>query len=268
MPPSPPQILLIWCCIPSPKRNGERAQHLFHNIFRIPHCYLIEGCTSTRISQPHTFPVHLRANRNTAHLLAAIPYPATLRPAESSYSEPTPFRPPTKITMFNLFAFTILLVASCASAHMSVTPAEVTPGGRATYAITISHDCGTDTIGTSNFTIAVPKGFVSVTVEDTPGWHTIIHKYKHKNVTIGTSSYNESVSAVEFHGFLPDGYYKSFGIKARAPMAKVGTKFWWSGFQDCHAKGTPLKWMSIPSEEDPSPRRPARATIIVAEEKK
>lgn len=168
--------------------------------------------------------------------------------------------------MFRCGIVALLVLAGVASAHMSVTPAEITPGGRATFALTISHDCGTDTIGTSNFTVAVPKGFVSVTVEDTPGWHTIIHKYMHDTVTIGTSTYNESVSSVEFHGFLPDGYYKSFGIKARAPMADVGTKFWWSGYQDCHAKGTPIAWMEIPSEEDPSPRRPARATVIVAPE--
>lgn len=176
------------------------------------------------------------------------------------------FRATSCSTMSHLSVITVLLLTGITSAHMGVSPTEITPGGRETFAITISHDCGTDTIGTSNFTVAIPKGFVSVTVEDTPGWHTIIHKYQHETIAIGSSTYNESVSSVEFHGFLPDGYYKSFGIKARAPLADVGTQFWWSGFQDCHAKGTPIAWMEIPSEEDPRPRRPARATVIVDED--
>lgn len=158
-------------------------------------------------------------------------------------------------------------VLAVSFAHMGVSPSITTPGGRETYGITISHDCGTDTVGTSNFTIVIPDGFVSVTVEYDTEWHTVIHeKVLDPPVVIGSSTYNTSVAAVEFHGFLPDGYYKTFGIKARAPSAEVGTQFWWMGYQECHGDGTDIAWATIPSDEDPNPRRPARATTIVSED--
>jgi Domain of unkown function (DUF1775) len=75
------------------------------------------------------------------------------------------------------YSISVALLASVAVAHMVVMPEEISPGGRQTFGVTISHDCGDDTLGTTNFTVEVPRGLLSVKVEDLPGWHVIIHKY-------------------------------------------------------------------------------------------
>lgn len=157
------------------------------------------------------------------------------------------------------------VVMSVADAHMSVSPSEISPGGRATFGLSISHDCGTDTIGTTNFTIGVAEGLVSIKVEDTQGWHVIIHKKDlEPPITMGTHQHNETIHSVEFHGFLGDDRYKTFGIKAQAiDTLEVGSKIYWHGYQECHGDGTPIAWATIPSEEDPKPRRPAVPTMIV-----
>lgn len=161
----------------------------------------------------------------------------------------------------------MVVVISVVDAHMSVTPSEISPGGRATFGLSISHDCGDDTLGTTNFTVGVPEGLVSIKVEDTQGWHIIMHKaHMDPPVTVGTHEYNETIHSVEFHGFLADDMYKTFGIKAQAiETLKVGSEIYWSGYQECHGDGTPIAWATIPSEEDPDPKRPAVATKIVEE---
>jgi uncharacterized protein YcnI len=166
------------------------------------------------------------------------------------------------------YSISVALLASVAVAHMVVMPEEISPGGRQTFGVTISHDCGDDTLGTTNFTVEVPRGLLSVKVEDLPGWHVIIHKYTVRvsstsrpraaavhfahslnrraaaywptnsvfqlehPVTLGKTTHNESIHAVEFHGFLADDRYKTFGIKAQAPEdAEVGTNYYWNGYQ-------------------------------------
>lgn len=78
--------------------------------------------------------------------------------------------------MSALTLLAVLATATLAAAHMGVSPKTITPGGRATVSVTISHDCGTGTVGTSNFTIVIPDRFVSVKVEQTDGWRVIIHE--------------------------------------------------------------------------------------------
>lgn len=176
---------------------------------------------------------------------------------------------PTPCTRMAALAagLTVAALFSSATAHMSLSPSEVTPGGRITMGLTISHDCGTDTVGTSNFTIGVPEGMMSIKVEDTPGWHVVINKVTlDPPITMGSTTHNETIRSIEFHGFLQDDYYKTFGIKAQAlDTLEVGTELWFSGYQECHGDGTPIAWATIPSEEDANPQRPARAVTVVAE---
>jgi uncharacterized protein YcnI len=156
---------------------------------------------------------------------------------------------------------------SAVAAHMSVTPAEITPGGREAFGLTISHDCGTDAIGTTNFTIGVPEGLVSVKVEDTPGWHAILHKVPlDPPVVMGTTQHNETVISIEFHGFLPEDFYKTFGVRVQAlDTLEVGATLYWSGYQECHGEEETIAWATIPSDSDPEPRYPAVPITVVAD---
>jgi uncharacterized protein YcnI/phosphohistidine phosphatase SixA len=163
----------------------------------------------------------------------------------------------------------ILLVfafATGAMAHMTVTPAEIKAAGRATFSVAIAHDCGDDTSGTSNFTLVIPDGLYAVTVEQDAMWYTIIDKVQlSPPVTIGSTTYNETVRSIQFQGFLPDGYYKIYGIKAQSAMLPNGTILYWKGYQECHGRGKPIAWDQLPTPDNPKPRYPAVPLVIIGD---
>lgn len=166
-----------------------------------------------------------------------------------------------------LWSVTMSVLLFIVGAHMSVTPEKIAPGGRETFTFSISHDCGEDTLGTSNFTIVVPDGLYSVKVEQIPNWHVLIHsKNLSEPVKVGSMVYNDTVTAVEFHGFLADGFYKNFGLKAQAGELENGTKLYWKGYQECHGDGEPISWATVPTADDPDPRYPAILTEVIEEE--
>lgn len=167
--------------------------------------------------------------------------------------------------MYSLSLLLLLAFALPASAHMGLTPATAVGGSRTELEFRIGHDCGDDTVGTTNFTVGLPMDppVVSVTVEQTSVWRVMMHKMMLETpVVIGTSSYNETMKSVTYLGFLPDGFHRTFKIRVRFPMVTQNTTFWFKGYQDCHNQGTSLAWASIPSEEDPSPRYPARGVVV------
>jgi uncharacterized protein YcnI len=169
-----------------------------------------------------------------------------------------------KMTLKNIML--VLAFATCAMAHMTVTPAEIKAAGRATFSVAIAHDCGDDTSGTSNFTLVIPDGLYAVTVEQDAMWYTIIDKiHLSPPVTIGSTTYNETVRSIQFQGFLPDGYYKIYGIKAQAAMLPNGTTLYWKGYQECHGRGKPLAWDQLPTTDNPKPRYPAVPLVVIGD---
>lgn len=79
---------------------------------------------------------------------------------------------------------------------------------------------------------------------------------------------NKTVRAVEYHGFLPDGYYKTFGLKVQAnEEVAVGDVVYWKGYQHCppHGDEMPLLWEAISKEGEERPPRPATPMDVVAE---
>lgn len=164
-----------------------------------------------------------------------------------------------------LLAFTIALAACSlsANAHMGLTPEEAIIGKSEIVSLYVGHDCGDDTVGTTNFTIGLPKGLQSVNVELTGNWHVFIHK---KTVDppadLGWGLVDEYVSAVTYIGFLPDGFYQLFNLRIGMPMAP-GKKLWFKGYQDCHNQGTSIAWDQIPNSTNTHPMYPARSITLL-----
>lgn len=188
-----------------------------------------------------------------------------------------------------------VLLSTAAVAHMGLEPPTAYPGARTIVTLRIGHDCGDETVGTTNFTMILPKYMTSVSVEQMPHWRVFIEK---ENGTVGGQKayYDmlvnnpdmvpmtpgpddddmmmtpapgddevvEYISKVTYIGFLPDHFYQLFNVRIKMPEL-VGAKLWFKGYQDCHNQGTSLAWESIPSASDPSPRYPARAIEIIEE---
>lgn len=75
--------------------------------------------------------------------------------------------------------FTILVCSTLlghVSGHMGLDPPEAEAGESVIVSLRISHDCGDDTVGTTNFTIELPRYLPSVSVEQMAQWRTFITK--------------------------------------------------------------------------------------------
>lgn len=166
----------------------------------------------------------------------------------------------------SLFAICLGAIALVASAHMGLTPETAVAGERTIVTLRVGHDCGDDTIGTTNFTVKLPPRLPSVSVEQTGQWRTIIHKaVADPPIDSGHGLVDEYVSAVTYLGFLPDGYYQLFNIRIKIPDTP-GEELWFEGYQDCHNQGTSIAWDMKPTEDNPKPRYPARKITIVEPE--
>lgn len=159
-----------------------------------------------------------------------------------------------------------LCIVAAVHAHMGVSPSMAEAGSRVEFDMRISHDCGDDTVGTTNFTVELPMHppILSVKVHQVPIYRVFINKVKlDKPVQVGNYKFDEAVRSINYIGFLPDGFYMSYKIRGMMPMVTENTTVWIKGYQDCHNQGNSLAWATIPSTEDPSPRYPARPVTIV-----
>lgn len=150
---------------------------------------------------------------------------------------------------------------------MGLEPPIAEAGARTIVTVRIAHDCGDETVGTTNFTVVLPPYMSSVSVEQMPHWRVLIHKASHTVMADppipGMGEVQEEyVHAITYLGFLPDGFYQHFNIRIKMPETP-GAVLWFKGYQDCHNQGTSISWDAIPSAEEPSPRYPARNITLV-----
>lgn len=166
----------------------------------------------------------------------------------------------------SLLLLSLAAVWCTAQAHMGLEPPLAEAGSRTIVTLRVGHDCGDETVGTTNFTVVLPPHLPSVSVEQKAGWRVMIHKVVTRQETTPEDSetevLSEYVSAVTFLGFLPDGFYELFNLRIKMPETPNAT-LWFKGYQDCHNQGESLRWESIPSAEDPHPRYPARNVTLV-----
>ena len=161
---------------------------------------------------------------------------------------------------------TALCFLALARAHMGLSPQIAEAGSRVEFDLRISHDCGDDTVGTTNFTIELPTDppILSVKAHQVPIWRTFINKVPlDPPVKVGKYTFDEAVKSINYIGFLPDGFYMTYKIRGMTPMVSENTTVWFKGYQDCHNQGNSLAWSQIPDAENPSPRYPARSLTIV-----
>ncbi|KAI0562365.1 YcnI-like protein [Gracilaria domingensis] len=141
----------------------------------------------------------------------------------------------------------LVVLFAAVFAHVKMTPAEVPAGKSSIIQLRVSHDCGDETIGTTNFTVVIPMK-MRVTVEQDTTWRILINKNPEDD---------EHVTSVTYLGFLPDGFYKLFGLRLGIPAELNGTQLFFPSYQDCHNQGTSLAWDMIPTGDGARLRYPA-----------
>ena len=177
--------------------------------------------------------------------------------------------PSNKIIMKFIALTAVFCLIAVTHAHMGLSPQEVVAGSRVEFDLRISHDCGDDTVGTTNFTVELPMDppIFSVKVHQVPIWRVFINKVPlDPPVTMGKYTFNEAVKSINYIGFLPDGFYMTYKIRGMMPMVTNKTTVWVKGYQDCHNQGNSLAWNQIPNANNTSPRYPARSITIMPKE--
>lgn len=157
--------------------------------------------------------------------------------------------PPTLVYVL-LAALVVAAVAVAAPAvgHVTINPKKAPTSGHLLFKIRLPHDCGDKTVGTSNITVTLPPGVVSVKQEQVAGW-LAIHKMKTLDPPIvsGSSTYTETMETATWVGFLPDGMYREFGLSVKLLPQADGTVLYWKAVQDCHGGEAPRVWDQIPT---------------------
>ncbi len=90
----------------------------------------------------------------------------------------------------------VFCILAAVHAHMGVSQSIVEAGSCVEFDLRISHDCGDDTVGTTNFTVELPMDppIFSVKVHQVPIWRVFINKQKlDKPAKMGKYTFDEAV---------------------------------------------------------------------------
>jgi len=164
-----------------------------------------------------------------------------------------------------LAALLVAAVAAPAAGHVTINPKKAPTSGYLLFKLRLPHDCGDATVGTSNLTVTLPDGVVSVKQEQVAGWMAI-HSKKTLDppITSGTSTYKETMDKATWVGFLPDWMYREFGLSVKLLPQKNGTTLYFKASQDCHGGFPPRNWDQIPKPGDTSRlSSPAPAVLLI-----
>lgn len=154
-----------------------------------------------------------------------------------------------------------LIVPSTVSAHITVSPAELTAGY--TYAeFSVPHGC--DGSGTTSIRIKIPAGIASVKPQEVTGWKiTTKEGTLAEPVSIFGDEMAEGVTEVSWAGGpLPDSHMQRFGLSFFASESLVGETVYFPVVQQCEEGVT--RWIQIPVEGEEPPEEPAPGIAVLA----
>mmetsp|Transcript_12968 Transcript_12968/g.32052 ORF Transcript_12968/g.32052 Transcript_12968/m.32052 type:complete len:162 (-) Transcript_12968:56-541(-) len=155
--------------------------------------------------------------------------------------------------------FTSLCAVMCvtAYAHINIYPSELEPGW-AFVKMRVPHDCGDETIGTTNVTFKMPVGVVGTRLEQVEGWRGLYMKGP-----TGDPDYPDEIHTVTYLGFLPDYFYREFGLIIKIlDTVERGTILYFPTYQECHGDGEVIAYDEIPTG-DGEPLSYAAPSIVV-----
>ena len=159
----------------------------------------------------------------------------------------------------------LVLTATGASAHVSVTPTVTTAGAYSVLTFAVPHGC--DGSPTTKIAIQVPDDFATVTPGVNPNWTVEkVMKKLDKPVDDGHGGqYTERVSEVVYTGKSPlaDGYRDTLDLQVKLPET-VGKTLTFPVVQTCEKGET--AWVQVPTadQKEDDLESPAPALTITA----
>ena len=159
----------------------------------------------------------------------------------------------------------LVLTATGASAHVSVTPTVTTAGAYSVLTFAVPHGC--DGSPTTKISIQVPDDFATVTPGVNPNWtvEKVMAKLDKPVADGHGGQYTERVSEVVYTAKTPlaDGYRDTLDVQVKLPDA-VGKTLVFPIVQTCEKGET--AWVQIPAagQEKDDLKVPAPAVTITA----
>jgi uncharacterized protein YcnI len=159
----------------------------------------------------------------------------------------------------------VLVVASPALAHVTVSPTESTADGFATLVFQVPHGC--EGSPTTSLSIQIPPGVVSVKPQVKPGWDLSIEEGTlPEPVDYFGETLTEGVLSVTWSGgSLEDQFMDQFGMSVKLPPA-AGETLYFPAVQTC-SEGEHA-WIQIPVQGQSAEEleEPAPAVLLSAGE--
>lgn len=130
-----------------------------------------------------------------------------------------------------------LLLPAIASAHVVVTPAEVTVGERQTFSVSVPNEKDTDV---TSVKLDIPRGAGSITPTVKPGWTITTDK-------TGTGEEAVVKSITWTGGAIPAGQRDDFTFRALAP--EKASELQWIAYET-YTDGSTVSWNQKPTEDE------------------
>lgn len=166
-------------------------------------------------------------------------------------------RPVRSIALGGVAGLAIAIAAPlAASAHVGVSPDTTAAGAYANLTFAVPHGC--DGSSTTEVSITIPDGVVSVTPTVNPGWDV---------EEIASESDPDYTSAVVYTAKtpLPDGLRDTFTLSVPLPAGEPGDVIAFPVLQTCEVGSTDWNEETVDGEEEPEHPAPA-ITLTEAED--
>ncbi len=153
----------------------------------------------------------------------------------------------------------MMLMASPAWAHVTVTPGEVSASGYSKLDFSVPHGCEDE--ATNSVAIQIPAGVVSLTPQVVPGWEIEMEEGPlAEPVELHGEMVTEGVTKVTWTGGpLASNHLEVFGLSVRIE-GTPGDTLYFPTVQTCD--NGEAAWIEIPSEEGEELDMPAPAVTL------
>lgn len=149
-----------------------------------------------------------------------------------------------------------LIVASAASAHVTLQPTQVAPGDFTRLDVRVPNE--RDNAGTTKVEVQFPPGFAFVSTEPVPGWTAVVKRRKAaKPIETEGEKLTDEVATVTWTGngktgIVKPGEFQDFGLSVGMPDAP-GETLTFKALQT-YAGGEVVRWIGPPDSDDPAPQ--------------
>ncbi|GAA1820497.1 YcnI family protein [Planosporangium flavigriseum] len=163
---------------------------------------------------------------------------------------------------------TVVLVASPASAHVTVNPKEATQGGYSKLTFRVPNE--KDSAATTQVEVNLPQDapITSVSVKPVNGWTAEVTKSKlDKPIKTGDGELTQAVTKIVWKADTPaaaiqPGQFQEFDVSA-GPLPKVD-KIVFKALQT-YSDGDVVRWIEEPAADGKEPAHPAPTLKLVAQ---